>query len=308
MLRYAQHDSTHPLTVYSNRKDFMHPILFRIGPVVVKSYGVLLALAFGIGLFISLARAKKKKIKPEIILDVFLVILISSIIGSRFFYVIFHLEEFQGRFWDTVNPFQSSGEIGIAGLSMVGGVVLATFSVLLFLYFKKLNVWKIADLLSPAFPLGLAITRVGCFLNGCCFGKPTLSGCGVVFPPDSAAGYFFPHTSLYPTQLFSSFLGGLIFVILILAERRKTFDGFTSFLMLMLFSIDRFIIDFFRYYEESMVFLHWGKIDISVNQAVLGLVFLFSFFMWNFLKNKAKRIIGHEPAEGGSRHKAGQDS
>jgi phosphatidylglycerol:prolipoprotein diacylglycerol transferase len=270
----------------------MHPVLFRIGPVVVKSYGVLLALSFGIGLLLSLARAKRGKIKPEIILDLFLVVLISSIIGSRFFYMIFHLEEFQGRFFDMVNPIQSSGEIGIGGLSMVGGVVLAIISGMIFLYFKKLNIWRIADLVSPTFPLGLAITRVGCFLNGCCFGKPTSSGCGVVFPSDSFAGYLFPNTPLYPTQLFSSFLGGLIFVILILAERRKTFDGFTFFLMLMLYSIDRFIIDFFRYYEESMVFLHWGKIDISMNQAVLVLVSLFSLFMWNFLNKRAKKING----------------
>ena len=267
----------------------MHPILFKIGPVVIKSYGVLLALSFGIGLILSLARAKKERIKPEIMLDLFLVVLISSIFGSRFFYVIFHLEEFAGNFWDTVNLFQSSGEIGIGGLSMVGGVVLAIISGIIFLYVRKLNVWKIADLVSPAFPLGLAITRVGCYLNGCCFGKPTASGCGVVFPSDSYPGYLFPDIPLYPAQLYSSFLGGLMFLILIGAERKKTFDGFVFFLMLMLYSVDRFVVDLFRYYEESMVFLRWGGLDISVNQAVLILVFLFSFFMWNFLKTKAKR-------------------
>ena len=264
----------------------MHSVIFKIGPVVVRSYGVFLTVSFAMGLWLALTRAKKWKVKPELVLDLFLVILISSVFGSRFFYVIFHLEEFKGHAWDVINPIQSTGELGIAGLSMVGGVVLAVGSGLLYLYLKHQKVWQVADLVSPSFMLGLGITRIGCFLNGCCYGKPTDSCLGVVFPYDSAAGYFNPDTPIYPTQLFHSGAGFLILFLLLWAERHKKFDGFTFWLMFSLFSLQRIIIDFFRYYESEMVFATIGTVHISINQAVLIPVVIFSTLTWNSLRTK----------------------
>jgi len=264
----------------------LHSVVFKIGPVVVRSYGLLLSISFGLGLWLALVRAKKWNIKLDLVLDLFLIILLSSVFGSRFFYVIFHLDEFIGHPWDMINPVQSSGELGIAGLSMVGGVVLAVGFGILYLFMKKENVWKVADILSPSFMLGLGITRIGCFLNGCCFGKPTHSCVGVVFPYDSAAGYFYPETAIYPTQLFSSGAGFLILFLLVWGEKYKKFDGFTFWLMLFLFSLQRIIIDFFRYYETEMVFLSVREINISINQAVLVLVALFSIFAWNYMRKK----------------------
>ena len=264
----------------------MHSVVFKIGPVIVRSYGLLLSVSFGLGLWLALFRAKKWNIKPDLVLDLFLIILISSVFGSRFFYVIFHLDEFAGHAWDMINPVQSSGELGIAGLSMVGGVVLAVGFGILFLFIKKENLWKVADLLSPSFMLGLGITRIGCYLNGCCFGKPTHSCVGVVFPYDSAAGYFYPDTPIYPTQLFSSGAGFLILFLLFWAEKHKRFDGFTFWLMILLFSVQRIIIDFFRYYENEMVFFSLDGVNISINQVVLVPVVIFSILVWNYLRKK----------------------
>jgi phosphatidylglycerol:prolipoprotein diacylglycerol transferase len=264
----------------------MHSVVFQIGPLVVRSYGLLLAVSFAVGLWFALTRAKRWNVKPDLVLDLFLIILLSSVFGSRFFYVIFHLSEFEGHPWDMINPVQSSGELGIAGLSMVGGVVLAVGFGVLYLFIKKQNVWRIADMLSPAFMLGLGITRIGCYLNGCCFGKPTHSCVGVVFPYDSAAGYFNPDIPIYPTQLFHSGAGFLIFFFLIWAEKHKRFDGFTFWLMISLFSLQRIIIDFFRYYEPEMIFASTGSMTISINQAVLAPVMVFSIFIWNYLRRK----------------------
>ena len=262
----------------------MHSVVFRIGPVVVRSYGVFLTISFAVGLWLALVRAKRWKVKPDLILDLFLITLVSSIFGSRFFYVVFHLEEFERHPWDVINPVQSSGELGIAGLSMVGGVVLAIGSSLVYLFLKRQNVWRIADLLSPSFMLGLGITRIGCFLNGCCYGRATDSCLGVVFPYDSAAGYFNPDTPIYPTQLFSSGAGFLIFLFLLWSEKYKRFDGFTFWAMILLFSLQRIIIDFFRYYEHEMVFTSVGPVNISINQAVLIPVVLLSILIWNHLR------------------------
>jgi len=237
-----------------------------------------------VGLWLTLVRAKKWKVKPDLVLDLFLITLVSSVFGSRFFYVVFHLEEFQRHPWDVINPVQSTGELGIAGLSMVGGVVLAIGFGLLYLFFKRQNVWRTADLVSPSFMLGLGITRIGCFLNGCCYGKATDSCVGMVFPYDSAAGYFNPDTAIYPTQLFSSGAGFLIFFFLLRAEKYKRFDGFTFWLMILLFALQRIIVDFFRYYEPEMVFASIGTVNISINQAVLIPVVVLSILIWNHLR------------------------
>src|SRR3990170_1231496 len=212
----------------------MHPTLFKIGIFEVRAFGSLLALSFIIGIILAAKRGKKAGLDPKFIMDLGLVILVSSIIGSRFFYVIFHLDEFKGHWADIFNPFQSSGEFGIAGL--------------------------------------------GCFLNGCCFGEPTASFLGIVFPSDCAAGFTFSNVPLYPTQLFSSFKGFFIFFVILFLEKYKKFDGFTFWLMLMLFSAGRFIIDFFRYYEPSMRISVLG-VTWSVNQVISVFIFILSGVM-----------------------------
>ncbi len=271
----------------------MHPVLFQIGPVAVRTYGFLLALAFVLGIWFSAKRAQKHRISLDWIADLSLVILITAIVGSRFFYVIRHLEEFEGHPWDMINPIQSSGEIGIGGLSMFGGLVLAIICSIIYLRLKKLNVQKIADILAPSVMLGLGVARIGCYLNGCCFGLPTDSSLGVIFPPNSPGGYFYPDTPIFPIQLVGSFMGFFIFGVLLVMERFKRFHGFTFWLMLALYSVGRFVIDFFRYYEESMIFARIGGVGFSMNQALTVVIFVISVFMLNHLRLKTKRVSNH---------------
>lgn len=252
----------------------MHPVLFKIGHFELRSYGLLLAISFLLGIVIAVRRAKKRNIDGEKIMDLSVVIIVSSIVGARLLYVLFHLEEFAGRWTDTFNPFQSSGQVGIAGLTMLGGVVLAVISSLIYLRIKKLPVLRIADIVVPVFFLGEAITRIGCFLNGCCFGKPCHGGwfC-VTFPPDSAAGSIFQNTALHPAQLYSSLYALVVFIVLMLLDRKPHYDGFLFYLFFILYGIGRFIIDFFRYYESSMVVATIGATPISLNQ-LISLIFI----------------------------------
>ena len=272
----------------------MYPVLIKLGPVAVRTYGFLLALAFISAILFSARRAKRERLGTQWLPDLSLIVLISAIVGSRFFYVIYHLEEFEGHILDMINPIQSTGEIGIGGLSMFGGLFLAIVCGIIYARIKKLSVWRIGDILAPSIMLGLGIARIGCFLNGCCFGKPSQSCLAVIFPPDSAAGYMFPDTPIFPIQLVASFYGFFIFVLLLLLERFKRFDGFTFWLMLPLYSAARFTIDFFRYYEESMIFAKIGGVDFTVNQALIILIFIFSLFMWSYLRNKSKTKLSAE--------------
>jgi phosphatidylglycerol:prolipoprotein diacylglycerol transferase len=268
----------------------VHSKLFQIGPLEIHSYGLMLAISFLIGIYFSMYRAKKQGIDPNKIIDLSVIIVISAILGSRFLYVIFHLDEFRGHWWDTINPFQSSGQIGIAGLTMLGGFIAAVVFSLLYLKTKKLPVLKIADIIVPAIAVGILVTRVGCFLNGCCYGLPTDSPLGMVFPQDSPAGFAFPEQAIHPAQLYSSLYGLIILTLLLVLERYKKFDGFLLFLFFIFYGISRFVIDFFRYYENSMVLVQIGKLSLSVNQGISILMILVGGILIYFnqmrIKNK----------------------
>lgn len=251
----------------------MHPILFRIGAFELRSYGLLLAVSFLLGIYLAMYRARKQNLDPNPIVDLSVYIIFAAIIGSRFLYVIYHLDEFRGRWLDTISPLQSSGQIGLPGLTMLGGVILATLVSLWYMARKKLPILKYADVLVVSVALGIFITRIGCFLNGCCFGLPCNLPWGVQFPAGSMAGFHFPDTPIHPAQLYESFSGLLMVLLLLFIERRKRFDGELFFWFFVFYGLARFTIDFFRYYENSMVAIRMGEVSISVNQ-VISLIFV----------------------------------
>ena len=269
----------------------MYPVLFRIGALEIRAYGLLLALSFLLGIYLSAKRAKSRGIDPNNIMDLSVILIVSAIVGARLLYVLFHLEEFRGHWIDTVNPFQSDGQIGIAGLTVLGGVVLCFISAIFYLRIRKLPFYKFADVLVPAVGLGIFLTRIGCFLNGCCYGLPCEGHelfC-VTFPFNSAAGSQFPDVPLVPAQLYSSLYGLIIFITLLLIERWKKFDGFLLAVFLIMYGISRFIIDIYRYYEDSMVILALGKRGISLNQGISAAFIIVGIILLIIGYNKVKR-------------------
>ncbi len=267
----------------------MYPEILRIGPISIKAWGLTMALSVIVALFIALKRADKLGMKRDFIYDLIIVVVVSAIVGSRIFYVIFHLEEFRGNLLEIVNPFAGPGGFGIAGLSMMGGVFLVVVAVAIYALIKKINFPRLADVIAPTFLLGAGITRIGCFLNGCCFGKPTSCACGINFP-DGAASSFLQHyisthpheeiAGLLPTQLYASAAGFLLFLLVLWLEKWRDFDGYTSWLVLGLYSIDRFVVDQFRIYEANQILGHLGPIKFTVNEIVLLILFAFSVAMF----------------------------
>ncbi|MBN1893056.1 prolipoprotein diacylglyceryl transferase [bacterium] len=245
----------------------MYPTLFRIGIFEIHAYGLLLALSFVIGIYWSAARAPRRGIAREHILDLAFVTVISAILGSRFLYVVTHLDEFRGRWLDVINPVQSDGTFGIGGLTMLGGVVLVLLSMILFCRIRKLNFVRVAETLAPSFAFGEGLTRIGCFLNGCCFGKACSQPWAVVFPLNSPAGAALPEAHIHPTQLYSSLFGFILMLIVLRLDRKRRPDGFIMSVFFILYGLFRIIVDFFRYYEESVQFPLFGT-QFTINQAI----------------------------------------
>lgn len=258
----------------------MYPVLFKIGWFEIHSWGVAFAISVLVGIWVAVKRAPRFGVKPNNIMDLTVVIIISAIAGSRLWYVIYHTEEFRGHWFDTVNPFQN-GYIGIAGLSMVGGVVLAILSSLVYARVKKMSFIALGDAIAPSFLLGVGIQRLGgCFLNGCCFGRPTDSFLGVVFPLRSVAGSIFPGQPLWPAQLFASALGFAGFALILWLGRQYNFSGSTLWLVFAYYSVARFIVDQFRYYEPPQIFGNIGPLTINVNHMLLGVLFILCAVLW----------------------------
>ncbi len=260
----------------------MHPELVRIGPIVISSYGLMLALAFLAGIGIANHLAQKRGIATEDVVNLSFVVMISAIIGARLLYVLFHLNEFSGRWLYTFIPIQRDGTIGLSGLILLGGVGGAVLAGAVYLWKKKLPIWKFADSVAPALAFGIFIGRIGCFLNGCCFGKACRFPWGVKFPSNSYAGMMMGIVPIHPTQLYASFYGLLIFGVLLWIERRQPFDGFLAAIFLILYGIGRFVIDFFRFYESQM-FVVYG---LDFNQ-VVSLVMILGGIGILYLKHSA---------------------
>ncbi|RKY77008.1 hypothetical protein DRQ07_09410 [candidate division KSB1 bacterium] len=268
----------------------MHPILFRIGTFEMHSWGVAFVISILLGIWVAVKRARKMGVDPNVVMDLTLVIIIAAVIGSRFWYVVFHISEFKGHWLDTINPIHD-GYIGIAGLSMMGGVVFAIISAFLYTVIKKINFTEIADVMAPSFLLGAGFQRIGgCYLNGCCFGKPTDSFLGITFPITSVAGSVFPGVHIWPTQLFASALGFIGFFLILYLDQKRSFSGYTTWLVLAYYSVDRFIVDQFRYYESHQVLGSIGPVTININDLILLALFITSVIMFTIGIKKKNRL------------------
>jgi phosphatidylglycerol:prolipoprotein diacylglycerol transferase len=249
----------------------VHPVLFRIGSYEVPSYGLLLTLAFAAGIWVARRRAAARGIDEERVLDVCMLILFSSILGARLLWVVTHLDQFQapnGSWGDALNPFRGGAYVGFAGLSVLGGVVLATVAALAYLAWKKMPVLATADVLAPSVALGEGITRIGCFLNGCCYGLPCDAGFCLRFPADSPAAITYHGAAVHPTQLYASVIGFLLFFALSALLRRSLFPGAVFGAFLAFQGVQRLLLDLVRHHDESVIWFEVGSTPFTANQGV----------------------------------------
>ncbi|MEO0081741.1 MAG: prolipoprotein diacylglyceryl transferase [candidate division WOR-3 bacterium] len=246
----------------------MFPTILKVGGIHIYSYGLMLFLSFLLGIWLVERRARKFGVDAQTITDLALWILLAVVLGSRLFYVAFHWEEFRHDLIGIIAFWRG----GLAGLMFYGGFLGAIIAGLVFVRVKKLPLLKLMDAIAPAIMLGEGFTRIGCFLNGCCFGKPTSCPLGIVFPTDSPAGYTFQNQHIHPTQLYSSAAGFVLFALALWLERRKLKDGVLFAVMLILYSLFRFGIDFVRYYENASNF--WGNQVVALGLTAVGLVLL----------------------------------
>ncbi len=263
----------------------MFPTILKFGPLTLHTYGIMLVIGFLVGVKLTEKRAKKKEIFPNFIWDLFMVVVISAIVGARAFYVALNFEEFRGNLLSIVNPVQPDGSLGIGGLVFIGGLITAVIVSIFYIKWRHYSIPTVLDACAPGVALGMAIGRMGCFFAGCCYGLPTGCACGLTFPNDSPAGLFqlsVGAAAIHPTQLYMVLGNALVALIIILSERFKKFEGHSILVFAMFYAIDRSVVDLFRWYpatEKHLGFTH--------NQIILSLVFAVSAVLFIVLNRKA---------------------
>ena len=215
----------------------MHPIAFHLGSLTIRWYGVMMAVAFFAGLWTATRRAKLVNVSGDVITDVTLWLMLGSIIGARIVYVTTYWKQ---EFAD--QPFSEVFMIQHGGLVFYGGLIGAAVASIIYLRWKKLPVWKIADILSPSIALGSVFGRIGCLLNGCCYGHACDLPWAIHFPLDHETHGM----GVHPTEIYDALLNLILYMGLAWLFRHKKFDGQIFALYLIGYAICRSIVECFR--------------------------------------------------------------
>jgi len=262
----------------------VHPTLWKFHGIELHSYGLLLAVAFLLGIQIFVARARARGLPEEPMQALSLWLLVLAIAGGRALFVLTHWSEYAAdplaivRLWE-------------GGLILYGGYLAAITGGIVFLRRRGLPVWRVGDAAAPSMALGVAIGRLGCFMNGCCFGLPTALPWGVRFPAESTASYTFPGAALHPSQVYLSGASFLLFVTLLAFDRTRRFDGWLFWTYIALDAIFRFLIDFTRYYDASGAIGSIGTLSFNMNQIVSGFLILTSVVMLAILGRRREAPV-----------------
>ena len=254
----------------------MYPILIEFGFFKIFTYGLLVATGFLVAILLASSRAEKEGLDSQKVLDLCFYVMVSALLGARLLYVIVEYRYFLDspleifKFWK-------------GGLVFYGGLILGVLISLWYLKRNQMPMWKTADLLAPSIALGQLIGRWGCFFAGCCYGKKTDVAWGITFTdPRSLAPL---EISLHPTQVYLSLNAVFIFIFLMWLSKRKVFDGQILWSYGILYSIGRFLIEYFRGDDRGFPV----EQVLSTSKFVGVFVFSFSAFMLLTLYRKSLR-------------------
>lgn len=221
--------------------------LFKIGALTVHGYGFMIGIGFIVAMLVAEYRAKKLGLKEESIIDITIIAGLAGFLGAKLLYIIVEFDTF------IKNPKEV---LGSSGFVVYGGIIAGVLCCMLYCKLKKLNFLEYFDLVMPEIALAQGFGRIGCFLAGCCYGRITESGFGVVFPANSQAP---SGVKLIPTQLISSAADFIHMAILLVIAYKFSYTagkkankekylpaGAIGYIYMILYGIGRFLIEFLR--------------------------------------------------------------
>jgi phosphatidylglycerol:prolipoprotein diacylglycerol transferase len=237
------------------------PIIFQLGPLTIRWYGLLIAIAVLIGVSLSQSLAKRRNIDPDLIADLAIWLVVGAIPMARLYYVLFQWSEYAKNPGDILAIWK--GGIAIHG-AILGGMLAA----LIFARIQKISFWQLADIVAPSLILGQAIGRWGNFFNSEAYGRPT------DLPPEYQKFDYF-----HPTFLYESLWNVMVFALLITLFFREVKGksrlkvGTLFMVYIVAYSTGRFWIEGLRTDSLMLGPLRMAQL-VSLGGILLGLVWL----------------------------------
>lgn len=261
----------------------MLPVLFKVGDFEVRSYGVMLVIGILLAVWWGYRRAPRFGIASERVVDAMFWGVVPGVLGARLGYIVQEWEHYSKN-WREIFSWR------FEGLTSFGGVIMAVAGLAYFARRAKISGLALLDAVSAPLLVAHAVGRVGCLLNGCCYGHPTTAWYGVHVAPDVAKLF-------EPAQIFESFLVLFGVGLLLLFERRRRALGSSFALTIVLWGGARFVYEFFRAGNNEEVrtglasSTYWGSLPITHAQvAALVLVAIGLFMMWRVAKSPRAEV------------------
>lgn len=248
------------------------PEIFRVGPLVIRWYGVLIATAIVLGLQLSQRLASYRRIQPEIISDLAIWLVLGAIPCARLYYVLFQWNYYSQHLDQVFAIWQG-------GIAIHGAILGGTLAALIFSRLQKVSFWQLADLVAPSLVLGQAIGRWGNFFNSEAFGDPTELPWKLFIPPDRRPPVYVSSAYFHPTFLYESLWNVMVLgILLTLFFRFPRAKRGTIFLVYALaYSLGRFWIEGLRTDSLMLGPLRIAQVVslIGIGIGILGLGWLY---------------------------------
>ncbi len=255
----------------------MHPVFLQIGSFELASYGLMTALGYAAAALYLLPRLKKIGLDKDTFWNLIFIAFMGALAGSKLLYIVVSWPQLGATLAEKLTNIVRDFRYGFV---FFGGMIVSVGALVWYIRRKGLPLLKTADFLIVGLPLGHAFGRIGCFLAGCCYGRPTDMPWGVVFSdPHSLVAPELLGVPLHPTQLYEA-AGNLILFFLLHTASQKPHRAGTILVEYVLgYSLMRFVIEFFRgdFRGEYMA-------GLSPSQGIALVAAAAAFYLWSRLK------------------------
>jgi phosphatidylglycerol:prolipoprotein diacylglycerol transferase len=274
----------------------MKQLLFRVPGlgIPVYGFGLLVVIGFYVGLFVAVRRSRRERLDPEVVYELTVWMLVGGMVGARLFYVV--------EYWgEKIHTIAQAFKVWEGGIVFYGGFIGGLGALFLYRAFRPFPLLPTLDAIAPSIALGTALGRVGCFLNGCCYGDLCdISWLAVRFPAGSPpwlaertqgliASDATRSLPLHPTQLYSAVDGLLLFALLTAYYPIRRRDGEVMSLLLITYPVTRFLVERLRDDEVALASGFTIAQTISLFVLASGLMF------WSWLSARPEKRWADAP-------------
>ena len=255
----------------------MYPKLLELGPFTLHTYGLFLAIAFIVGIWITGRNARKEGIDGDSVWNLGLVVLCATLVGSKLLLLITDFSYY------ATNPREIFSISTLRSMGVFyGGFLLSLGAAVWYARKRRLPAWRLSDCIAPGIALGQALGRLGCLAAGCCYGAPTDVPWAIRFTDHYAAENMGTPLDihLHPTQIYESAGTLIIFGFLMWRLSRRHTAGHIFLEYLGLYAVLRFVIEFFRADERGDVFNGL----LSTSQFIAVLIFAAAISLHFYLR------------------------